>query len=117
VEGKLSVNSGIAPPTSTAVEYIFELSPGSEVNRSKKNRKQRPLLLMEKEEEKTASDLVHRLHKQQRGHHSPWPTKRTNNTTNNQPMDIPTYKCVVKVSPKDCEEEKEGEVRQRKNGR
>jgi hypothetical protein len=36
VEGELSVNSGIVPPTSIAIDYIFELSPGSEVNRSKK---------------------------------------------------------------------------------
>jgi hypothetical protein len=50
VEGELSVNSGISPPTSIAVDYIFELSPGYEVNRSEKNRKQRPLLLMKKEE-------------------------------------------------------------------
>jgi hypothetical protein len=55
--------------------------------------------LMKKGGKKTAEDLVHRLHKQQRGHHSPWPRKQTNSTTDNQPMVTPTYQRLGKVSP------------------
>jgi hypothetical protein len=33
LEGELSVNSSIAQPTSTPIDDIFELSPGSDLNR------------------------------------------------------------------------------------
>jgi hypothetical protein len=94
VEGDLSVNSGIAPPTSIDVEYIFELSPGSEVNRSEKNQKQRPLLLMEKEEKNKCVRLGTQA--AQAAKRSPFPManlkdKQHNQQSTNGHTDLPMF--------------------------